>query len=221
MKKFLLDFLLVLLGNALLAFAYAVFAIPANLIVGGATGISILVSHFTHIDYALIVWIFNMLMLVLGYFTLGKKFAAGTILSSFAYPIFLGFFEKIEALQNISSDVLLCTIYAGLFAGIGLGIVFRLGYSTGGMDVPPLILSKKTNIPVGTFINITDIIILALQVLISSIEGILYGIITVFGSILSVFNIPAICTTHRLITEGIDNSHLKLNSKLLYTSYQF
>ncbi|MEE0966671.1 MAG: hypothetical protein U0L85_06445 [Bacilli bacterium] len=48
--------------------------------------------------------------------------------------------------------------------------------------------------------------------------ALLYGIITVFGSILSVFNIPAICTTHRLITEGIDNSHLKLNSKLLYTT---
>ena len=179
MKKFLLDFLLVLLGNALLAFAYAVFAIPANLIVGGVTGISILISRFTHIDYALIVWLFNMLMLVLGYCTLGKKFAAGTILSSFAYPFFLGLFEKIEMLQNISSDVLLCTIYAGLFAGIGLGIVFRLGYSTGGIDVPVILLSNKTNVSVGTYNNIADVIILSLQVFITSIEGILYGIITV------------------------------------------
>ena len=55
--------------------------------------------------------------------------------------------------NNISSDVLLCTIYAGLFAGIGLGIVFRLGYSTGGIDVPVILLSNKTNVSVGTYNN--------------------------------------------------------------------
>mgnify|MGYP002233347782 FL=1 len=79
-------------------------------------------------------------MLVLGFFTLGKKFAAGTVLSSFIFPFFLALFESIPQLQHLTSDVLLCAIYAGIFTGVGLGIVFRLGYSTGGMDVPPIIL---------------------------------------------------------------------------------
>lgn len=176
------DVVLVLLGNAILAFGYATFAIPTNLIVGGATGLALVISRFIPISYTIVVFIINMTMLILGYFCLGKKFAAGTILSSFAYPFFLSCFESIPQLQNISQDVLLCTIYAGLFVGLGLGIVFRLGYSTGGMDVPPIILSQKTGVSIATFINIFDVAILIAQVFFSSFEGILYGIITVFIS---------------------------------------
>jgi len=176
------DVVLVLLGNAILAFGYAVFAIPTDLIVGGATGLALVFSRFIPVSYTAVVFIINMTMLVLGYWCLGKKFAVGTILSSFAYPFFLSFFESIPQLQNVSQDVLLCTIYAGLFVGLGLGIVFRLGYSTGGMDVPPIILSRKTGISIATFINIFDIVILIAQVFFSSFEGILYGVITVFIS---------------------------------------
>lgn len=182
MKKMITDVVLVLLGNAILAFGYAVFAIPTNLIIGGATGLALVISRFIPVNYATIVFIINMIMLVLGYYCLGKKFAVGTILSSFAYPLFLSGFESIPQLQNVSQDVLLCTIYAGLFVGLGLGIVFRLGYSTGGLDVPPIILNKKTGISIATFINIFDVIILVSQVFFSSFEGILYGIITVFIS---------------------------------------
>lgn len=181
-KKWMFDIILVLIGNALLAFGYAAFAIPINLIVGGATGIALLLSHMISLDYATIVFIINMFMLVLGYFILGKKFAAGTVLSSFAFPFFLSVFESMPQLARISNDILLCTIYAGIFIGLGLGIVFRLGYSTGGMDVPPLILHKTTHISVATLINVFDTFILLSQVFFSSFEGILYGIITVFIS---------------------------------------
>lgn len=181
-KKWTIDIILVLIGNTLLAFGYAAFAIPINLIVGGATGIALLLSHIILLDYATIVFIINMFMLVLGYFILGKKFAAGTVLSSFAFPFFLSVFESMPQLARISNDILLCTIYAGIFIGLGLGIVFRLGYSTGGMDVPPLILHKITHISVATLINVFDTFILLSQVFFSSFEGILYGIITVFIS---------------------------------------
>lgn len=182
LKKLIRDILLVLLGNACVAFGYAVFAIPTNLIVGGATGLSLIISRFTAMDYTMIVFVINMLMLALGLFVLGKKFVAGTVLSSFAFPFFLNVFESIPQLQNISQDVLLCTIYAGIFVGVGLGIVFRIGYSTGGLDVPPIIINKKTGISVATIINVFDTVILLLQVFFSSFEGILYGIITVFIS---------------------------------------
>ncbi len=178
--KFLRDSILVIIGNAVLAFGYAVFAIPSNLIVGGATGLSLIGEHFLSINYSTIVFVINMLMLVLGYFVLGKKFAAGTVLSSFLFPFFLALFETIPQFQNITNDMLLSAIYAGIFSGIGLGIVFRLGYSTGGMDVPPLIIHKKMGVSLTLAINTVDVIILIGQVFFTNFEGILYGVITVF-----------------------------------------
>ena len=173
---------MVLIGNAILAFGYAAFALPSELIVGGATGIALIVEHFTMIDYTIVVFVINMIMLAVGYMVLGKKFALGTILSSFAFPFFLGLFESIPQLQNLSQDILLCTIYAGTFIGLGLGIVFRLGYSTGGMDIPPIIMSQKTGFSLAMLINVCDTFILLSQILFSSTEGILYGIIAVFIS---------------------------------------
>ena len=182
MRKLIIHTIVVLVGNALLALGYAAFAIPTNLIVGGATGLALCVEHFTSIDYALIVFVINMMMLVVGYFALGRTFVLGTLLSSFAFPMFLGIFENLPVLQNVSDDVLLCTIWAGIFVGLGLGIVFRIGYSTGGMDVPPIILAKKTHISVAAWINIFDSAILLTQVLFTNLEGILYGLIVVFIS---------------------------------------
>lgn len=178
--KLLRDALFVIIGNAIIAFGVAVFAVPSHLIYGGATGLSLIIARFVSWDYASIVFIINMFMLVLGYFALGKKFALGTVLSSFIFPMFLGVFERIPILQNVTNDILLSSVYAGICTGVGLGIVFKLGYSTGGMDVPPLIMNKKCNVPLAFAINAEDSLILFGQVFFSSFEGILYGLITVF-----------------------------------------
>ena len=182
LKRVIRDSLLVVLGNAVVAFGVAVFAVPSDLIVGGATGLSLIIEQFVSVNYATIVFGINMVMLIIGFLVLGKKFTAGTILSSFIFPFFLGLFEAIPQFQHITNDILLFAFYAGIFTGVGLGIVFRLGYSTGGMDVPPIILNKKKGVSVALAINVLDIMILVGQVFFSSFEGILYGIITVFVS---------------------------------------
>ena len=178
-NKIIRDTALVVIGNAILAFGVAVFAVPANLIIGGASGLSLIFSQFIPINYATIVFFINMVMLVVGFFVLGKRFAAGTVISSFLFPFFLALFEATPQLQNITSDIMLASIYSGIFTGLGVGIVLRLGYSTGGMDVPPIIMNKKTGISVAIAMNVLDTIILLGQVTFSSFEGILYGIITV------------------------------------------
>lgn len=170
----------IVVGNALLALGYALFAVPANLIVGGATGIGLIVERLSGIDYALVVFILNMAMLILGYVYLGRSFALGTVGSSVLFPAFLGLFEKIAMFDHLVSDTMLASVYAGVFIGAGLGIVFRLGYSTGGMDVPPLILNKQFGISLSGAINTEDTLILLGQVFFSNFQGILYGLLTVF-----------------------------------------
>lgn len=179
-KHLVRDTLFVLLGNLILAFGVAVFAVPSNLIVAGATGIALIICEFIPVNYATVVFVINMVMLLLGFIVLGKKFAAGTILSSLIFPFFLAMFEAIPQLQHLTSDMLLSAIYAGLFTGLGCGIVFRVGYSTGGMDIPPIIMNKKLHISLGVCVYLFDVVVLLGQSFFTSFEGILYGIITVF-----------------------------------------
>ena len=115
------DTILVVIGNALLAFGYASFAIPANLIVGGAAGIGLVINHFIPVDYTMIVFIINMVMLVFGYIFLGKKFVAGTLASSFLYPFFLKYFGYIQSIVEI--------VDTNLFHGGSIGIHFFVDFN--------------------------------------------------------------------------------------------
>ena len=145
-KKFMIDTIFVIIGNAIVAFGIAAFAIPADLIVGGSTGLSLIIGRIIPLNYPTIVLFINIFMLIMGYIFLGKKFVVGTIVSTLIFPTFLGIFSSIPALQHLTQDLLLSAIYAGLFIGFGLGVVLRLGYSTGGMDIPPIIVNRKTGI---------------------------------------------------------------------------
>lgn len=100
MRNKIMKVLVMVLGNALLAYGFAVFAIPANIIVGGATGVGLIIEKALGIDYTLCVFILNMVMLWLGYVCLGKAFALGTIFSSFLFPMFLAFFENMTVFQK-------------------------------------------------------------------------------------------------------------------------
>ena len=171
---------MILLGNLMYAFAVAYFVLPVGLITGGTTGIALTVNHYFGMDISLFVPIFNGVMFLTGLLVLGKKFAATTLISSFVYPFFLKIVQTmVEITGVLSQDSLLCTIFAGLLIGAGIGIVIREGASTGGMDIPPLVINKKTGLPVGAILNVCDILILVLQMTFSNREQVLYGILMV------------------------------------------
>ena len=128
---------------------------------------------------SLFVLIFNVVMLILGYVLLGKTFAITTILSTFTYPAALELFERIVGQITITEDILLCTLFSGLGIGLSLGIVIRAGSSTGGMDIPPLVLNRYFKIPVSISLYMFDICILLAQAFWSTPDKLLYGILLV------------------------------------------
>ena len=128
---------------------------------------------------SLFVLLFNVAMLLLGWWILGLKFAVTTIVSTFSYPLFLELFTRLIHGFVISTNTLLCAIFAGLGIGISLGLVIRQGASTGGMDIPPLVLNKLFKIPVSLSLNAFDVIILLTQLIYHPAEDILYGILLV------------------------------------------
>ncbi|MBS5588139.1 MAG: YitT family protein [[Clostridium] spiroforme] len=181
MKKSVYETIIIVIGNLILAFGLCAFVTPVGLISGGASGIGIAVKSITGINISYTVYVINFIMFVIGFIFLGKKFAYGTLLSTFLYPTFIALFERIPQLTNITNDILLSALYGGLCIGLGLGLVLRVGASTGGMDIPPLLVNKKTGISVAWLINIFDCGILLLQVIFCpiAIEAVLYGITVV------------------------------------------
>ena len=156
-----------------------VHSFPNDLITGGTTGIALFLNTTLNIPVTLFVSIFNICMFLLGWKILGKKFALTTLISSFYYPFILGILENIFKNEIMSNDTLLCVIFAGIMIGVAIGLVIRCGASTGGMDIPPLILNKKLGIPISISMYAFDFFILLGQMLIRKREMVFYGILLV------------------------------------------
>lgn len=169
----------VVIGNIIYALVVKLFILPTNLMSSGTTGIALLANHFLGIPVSFFILIFNVCMLILGLIVLGKKFAMTTIISTLMYPIALEFFNQTLGEFVITNNELLNTIFAGLGIGLALGIVLRSGASTGGMDIPPLVLNHFFRIPVSVSLYVFDFIILSSQALYNPLERLLYGIILI------------------------------------------
>ena len=171
--------LLVLAGNTLYSLGVALFVLPTGLITGGTTGLGLVAQNYLHIPLSAFVAVFNLAMFLLGLAVLGKVFALTTVISSFYYPFILAVFQGAIGGVHLTDDPLLATILAGVMIGAGMGIVIRAGASTGGMDIPPLVLQKKLKIPVSLSLYAFDCCILLLQALFSNVEQVLYGLVMV------------------------------------------
>lgn len=178
-EKNLFSIILVVMGNILYALSVKLFLLPAGLVTGGTTGIALAVHHGLRIPIPMFVLGFNVAMLIVGYLLLGKSFAMTTVASTFIYPIALDGFNRLLGDLVITQDILLCTLFSGMGIGLSLGIVIRGGASTGGMDIPPLVLNRYLGIPVSVSLYLFDLAILLAQAFFNPPETVLYGILLV------------------------------------------
>lgn len=169
----------ILLGNALYSLAVALFLEPAGLITGGATGIALAIGRLTGLSVSGLLLFINLAMLVWGWAVLGRAFALNTLASSVLSPAFLGLFEGLLAGRVLTEDIFLCTVFAGLGIGVALGLVIRSGASTGGLDIPPLVLNKWFKLPVPATMLAFDIVVLLMQAVFSPVQQVLYGVVMV------------------------------------------
>ena len=167
----------VLVGNAILAFTVVAFIVPHGVIMGGATGIGLTIAHYVPVDLSIIIFIVNSILFVLGATVLGKKFAVATIASTFIYPTFLSIVQKIPGIDGLTDNLMLATLYAGALLGVGIGLIVRMGSSTGGTDIVALVLNKWFHIPVAGLLYVIDFLVLGGQVFFSDTEQIMYGVL--------------------------------------------
>ena len=168
-----------ILGNAILAMGTAAFVVPNGLISGGVTGIGLILQRLFGLPVDIGVFVADGVLFLLGAAVMGKAFAATIILSTIVYPTFFSLFGKIPFLTSLTDDKLMAAIYAGLLMGAGIGLVIKVGGSTGGMDIPPIILHKLFGLSIPVMISVGDILLLLVQAFSSSTEQVLYGILVV------------------------------------------
>ena len=173
----LFSLLLVLVGNIIYVFSVKLFVLPANLISCGTTGIAMVVQQLTSVPMSAFILVFNITMLLIGWWTMGRQFAMTTVFSSLFYPIGLEALNRILGNLVITDNLILNTLFAGMGLGLGLGLVIRGGASTGGMDIPPLLLHKFFRIPVSASLWAFDFCIMLSQMAFHPLEDLLYGIL--------------------------------------------
>lgn len=178
-RKLAVKILTILVGLTCYAIGTALFVLPSDMIAAGTTGLALLAEHYWGLPLSVFVAAFNVLMFLLSLAELGKEFALSTLIATFYYPFALDQAIRIVGDWVFTEDPMLCAIFAGLMIGFSLGIVIRAGASTGGMDIPPLVLRKRLGIPVSVSMYAFDFVILLTQLTFRDKEKILYGLIMV------------------------------------------
>lgn len=185
-KEWIHELLWVFIGNIALSIGVAWFILPNEILSGGLPGIAIALKPFISITPETLITIGTVSLFFVGVLILGKKFAMKTLLSTFCYPLLLSVFTYVAntyfPLDTFKMDIYLATIYGGVFMGIGIGCVFRSGASTGGMDIPPLIINKYTHIPLPTLVLIVDALTVLFGAYVYGFQAALTGILSVWVS---------------------------------------
>ena len=178
-KKQIVNSITVVVGTFILAIAVETFIIPYRILSGGVAGIAVALQPLLHVSATLIANSVLIILLIIGGFILGKEFLKNTVLSCIAYPIFTSI---LSGRVNVVVDPILASLYGGLIAGAGVGIVLKTGASTGGMDIPPLIINKLTGIKLSTLVLITDFLTVLLGLFVYDLSAVLLGLVSVFAT---------------------------------------
>lgn len=169
------NLLKILLGTLILAIGINFFLVPNDIATGGVVGISIITNKLLGLDLSLVMLVLNTIFLLIGWLFLGHRFAAGTVLGTYALP----FFTSIVPVYQMTNDMLMSTIYGGLIIGLGVATVFLGRGSTGGLSVPAMILNKYAGISFGKSTIALDAIVVVSSLLAFTPEQMLYSLFVV------------------------------------------
>lgn len=177
MYKNIQKLLKLLLGCFLISLSYNIFIAPNKLVTGGVSGFAIIINDVINLQNSTIILTLNAILLIISMFFLGKKKTNATILGSIIFPIFIRITENINVWLKIdTSSLLFSTIIGGIIFGIGAGIIYKAGFTTGGTDILNQIVSKYFKISIGNSMLIIDGAIVIISGLFFGINNMMYSI---------------------------------------------
>jgi len=181
MKKILKNlkvYTIIVLGLFINALGWTAFLIPAEITGGGMTGVATLIFYASGVPVWIPYLIINAVLIIISIKVLGRSFGVRTIFATLVLTLFFSVLQRI-IVEPIISEGFMSSVIGGILAGVGVGIVFSQGGSTGGTDIIAMIINKYRNISPGKIILYADVIIISSSFLIfKSIEKIVYGYAT-------------------------------------------
>ncbi len=170
------NILIMIFSNFLFAVSVTGFIRPHGIILGGATGLGLLITHYIPMKLSVVVMIINVVLLLIAFVTMGKKFALSTLANSILYPSVMYIFETFIDLGKVTEDPMLSCVFGGVLMGIGIGLILKTGSSTGGTDVIAVAINKYTHMNLSVLLYMVDGVIMACQLMFSNREQVLLGI---------------------------------------------
>ena len=172
------NILMIEVGTFIFALAIGLFILPGKILSGGVAGITALLSGYIAIPEDIMTILINLFLFALGSVFLGKEFFFNTLVFSVSYPFLLLLVTRM--LPSYEVDPLLASVYGGTIGGIGVGLMFRNGGSSGGTDAIALIAEKFFHIPITRTIMVMDAITVLAGLYIYGLNEVLIGLISVF-----------------------------------------
>ena len=174
------SYTVMLIGLALYAFGITAFLIPLKIAGGGVTGISMLIYYATGFGTGYTYFIINIFLVLIAIKVLGVNFGIKTIFSMSIIAVLLTVMQRFVT-EPILKDMFLSSVLSGILGGVGIGLIFNEGGSTGGTDIIAMIINKYRNISPGRIIMYCDVIIIAASfIVLQSVEKLVYGYVSMW-----------------------------------------
>ena len=168
------EYFQIALGILLASIGLKAFLLPNGFLDGGVTGIAILLNSQFDINVSLLLVLFSIPFLILGYYTVSKRIVIKSILSILGLALFIHF----ENFQTITEDKLLISIFGGLFVGAGIGIAIRNGSVLDGSEILGIFINDRFGISIGKIILVFNVILFSVTAFVISTEIAMYSILT-------------------------------------------
>ena len=179
-KQIILDILFIFLGASIYSFGLVTFNMPNQLAEGGVTGITLIIYHLSHFNPAYSTLLLNIPLILIGLKIFGMRALIYTLVGTFSLSFNILFWQKMNIMISVENDLLIAALLAGLFGGIGSGIIYKVGGTTGGTDIVARIIEKNFGLTIGRSLLILDMLVLLLSLSYLSLKQMMYTLIAVF-----------------------------------------
>lgn len=213
MRQHIQNVTMILLGALICAFGVNYFTIPNQLAEGGLTGVALILKYTFDISPALTTLALNIPLFIIGWRELGRTSMVYTIIGTTAFSLFLWVTEDVGT--PVDGDMLLAALYAGVSVGLGLGIIFRFGGTTGGADIVVRLANKYFGWSMGRAMFAIDLAVILSSAYIIGREKAMYTVVAVFigGRVIDFVQEGAYAAKAAFI---ISNLSAEISSKMMY-----